>query len=313
MEILRKIERKIFNFRRKLAFNKKRMFTESDFSKLKSINDQNFAHNKNLNDLTFNADTPKKSIAECLKENGIVVISNIVPKDVALKAGKEVEELIISLEEKLNNVDFLESKGVYAQIGLAKLKNYKEFVEFGKPLLIKRREDKNSVDGGMLDFFNVDSLMNDEKYPALKKCYYLLKEFGLRELISSQSNDSISQRQTNIYFNKSVTNTRALHIDSIYETYKSFLYLTNVRCLEDGPYRFVPESHNKNKAKKYSILKNSKIANIYNEQDVLLSPELSIPFLGDAGSLIITYQNGIHGGTPQTKDYKRIILVGNYR
>ena len=240
------------------------------------------------------------------------MISNLIPRDLAVQAGEESEKLILFLDEKLQNIDFYEGEGICAQVGKKRFKVYKEYIEHGKPLLDKRRRSKESVDGGMLDLFNVDSIMLEEKYPALNKCHSLIEEFDIKSLISSQSNKIITQRQSNIYYNKNVVNPRVLHIDSIYETYKSFLYFTDVKSEGDGPYRFVPESHKKNKAKKYSIIQNSKISNIYNEEDVLLSSDISIPFLGEAGSIAITYQNGIHGGTPQTAGAKRCILVSNF-
>src|ERR1043166_9381358 len=119
---------------------------------------------------------------------------------------------------------------------------------------------------------------------------------------------SFGIQQFNLYRNESVTNTRSLHIDNIGDTYKVFLYLSDVEAAGEGPYMYVPMSQ-KDKAMLSKIIYLNKVKGV-RATDMPAFP--AVQFLGKAGTAIISCQGGIHGGLPQRPGASRTVLVSNY-
>ena len=116
------------------------------------------------------------------------------------------------------------------------------------------------------------------------------------ELLSKFYKDEYHLASLKVYVNDSIKNTRDFHRDTTEKTprnkkMKAFVYLTHVFDIDSGPYSYIEGTH-----KDYNL----------KESD---GPEKV--FLGPAGTLILSNQNGLHRGQPQQQDRSRVVLVFN--
>ena len=104
----------------------------------------------------------------------------------------------------------------------------------------------------MIDIFNVDKLLEalGETLNKLFSSEWLLN-------IINYTNEKINPKNLNLYVNNNITKTRGFHVDSYYRSIKAFIYLTDVNCLDDGPYCFVKGTHVDNPLKKLRKKKKS--------------------------------------------------------
>jgi hypothetical protein len=116
--------------------------------------------------------------------------------------------------------------------------------------------------------------------------------------------------QINLLHNGSVTNTRGLHVDSLNGNYKAFLYLGDVRA-EDGPYAYVPGSHNRADLLRREARLNSLLGRA--ETDSHAFDDLALSFPVPRSTLIVSCQSGVHRGLPQKPGASRSVLVANFR
>jgi len=309
MKLIKKIQNYLFLQKRLKIRAKKTILTSEIKNSIVSVNNTNFGHQLETKDFTFERNHPKEKLSEALKKYGIIIIKDFIPNDIAIIAGVEFEDNIKPILEKLKTEEFFENDQFLAQVGYSKLKSYSEYANYPKPVFLERR-GRDNVDGGMIDYFGFEKIIS--KFPNLSTIYKEQSNFDIVDIIQNQTKLKIFERQLNIYYNHSITNPRGLHIDGIGETFKSFVYLSDVFDLSKGPYTYVPKSHSNNKGKVNSILTNEKYSGIYAPEDVLLDPKFALPILAKAGSLVITYQNGIHGGWPQEEGQTRIVMVNNY-
>lgn len=309
MKLIKKIQDYLFLQKRLKIRAKKTVLTPEIKNTILSVNNSNFGHEMVLNDFTFERDHPKEKLSEALKKHGIIIIKDFITNDIAISAGIEFENNIKPILEKLKSEEFFETEDFLAQVGYSKLKSYSEYANYPKPVFLERR-GRNNVDGGMIDYFGFEKIIS--KFPNLNTIYKEQANFGILGVIQNQTKAKVFEKQLNVYYNHSITNPRGLHLDGIGETFKSFVYMSDVFDLSKGPYTYVPKSHANFKGKINSILTNEKYSGIYAPEDVLLDAKFALPILAKAGSLVITYQNGIHGGWPQEEGQTRIVMVNNY-
>ncbi len=110
-----------------------------------------------------------------------------------------------------------------------------------------------------------------------------------------------------IYINHGVIKTRGAHSDGTVLQLKKFVYCTDV-SIEDGPYSYQVQSHNISIKKIISFL----IYKLFTKTDpnTYLFRDKCTPFIGDAGTTLISDQRGLHKGIPQTDSKRfRVVLV----
>lgn len=255
-----------------------------------------------------NADT--SAIASTLRSYGLVCLTNVVDSaSLATLNGhadtlfKRINEGIASQpQEQYGDID-----DVAWQKNLSVANNFNQLVDYPKPMVNVR--GSAGSDNGMLDVFNVQKLAVLRDAPGFQQLYNFFVNGLAHQLIRKISSFTFSNIQ--LYENRSVTNTRGFHIDNIFGTFKVFVYLTDVKSCEDGPYCYVPGSH------RMPYLHRLELRHTQNRgirtRDMLSSqflPHLKI--FAPKGTVIISNQTGIHRGHPQKMGGKRRVLVANY-
>ena len=244
-----------------------------------------------------------------LSRHGIVVIRNLLaPADVAAARRDAV-----ALKAKVaplfaSGAGFGETDAFAWQKGRTRYRTFRALADAPKPVCYLRSADDDVYDVGMFEVFNIDRLARDLPMPGFAS---LLGDpsMDVAEAILSRCH-RWDRTITNLYQNDAVTAPRGLHIDCLAPSYKTFVYLSDCLSLGEGPYRFVPGSHARR-----DLLVAGGFVNAARGGTETDFPELgafSLPMLGEAGTVIISAQFGIHGGQPQSPSGSRSMLVRNY-
>jgi Phytanoyl-CoA dioxygenase (PhyH) len=291
-------------------------FTLSDAkaAALKREGERVFAHGLSQSDIATNVEGPDdlasiQRAATLLEQLGVVVIGGLVAPSMARKAAAEFTSFVEEAKRNLEEKTHFESDLFLAQADMSALKSSTELSRYAKPVLNLRKSGKNRPDGGMIDFFGFQKIIG--RFDDLNACHTVMRSEPIRRIIERQGRSEVRARNLSIYYNKSVTNTRVLHVDNLAKTYKVFLYLTDVESLAQGPYMYVPGSHLKKGHIGRTINRNRFYRNV-SETDMYLDREHAIPLLGEAGTVIISCQAGLHGGFPQEEGSLRIVMVDHY-
>lgn len=223
----------------------------------------------------------KSGHAITLQKEGIVVIENFINAE---KCEELAAKISAAIEQNPHNQHIAEKKNAIINVR-------------------RSHDGKNNYDTGLIDIVDADYLVSD------------LSEIRFDQLISSTINEAAGQpmasRNLHVYVNTSVVNPRTFHIDTFFpRQYKSFIYLTDVNSLDDGPYTYIKKSHRRT----FQIISNI----IYNQllgypiTDMrLYTGNGKTHLIAKKGTLIIACQNGFHRGWPQKEGAHRIALV-NY-
>ena len=83
---------------------------------------------------------------------------------------------------------------------------------------------------------------------------------------------------------------------------KFFIYLTDVLTEDYGPYCYIPGTHNETHNRR--LLDNIK-PSTWDITDLNTTK-----FLAKKGTLIVSFQHGIHRGWPQSENHRRVMFVG---
>ena len=116
----------------------------------------------------------------------------------------------------------------------------------------------------------------------------------------------------NLYINEGVQDTRGFHCDGRALKFKSFVFLTDVKELKDGPYCYVKGSHRRQRILWRSALFNKKKQLGPFEFSQLQGAE-AISLFAKAGDMVLSSQKGAHCGHPQHPKAKRTVLVNMYQ
>ncbi len=236
-----------------------------------------------------------------LRKYGIVVIPDYIDPVSLDKFRSSLTSVYKEYLELLKNSVYEDSQ-LLVQRGAAKVSGYRKLATYSKPVM----QVRGGQDDGMIDIFNVDHLLS-ESAQLLRAGF---EKDGLKRILSS-GNSNLTAENLNCYINESISQTRGFHADSYGTQLKGFIYLTDVRDLDDGPYTYVRSSHKDsayrraNKSISESLPKGTE-APLVNFPDV-------IPVVAPKGSLVISDQSGFHRGFPQGVDRTRMIAVMNYR
>jgi len=176
-----------------------------------------------------------------------------------------------------------------------------EMMSASRTILDERSGER---DEGMLDIFNID-----ETIPEIGDIKH--DEF-IAEVIDRANSGTFTPENINIYFNRSVTDTRGHHFDSYSEQYKAFIYLTDVPDEAYGPYSYIRGSHKKS-------LPRRKVEDVINRlrgrppTDAITYDENNIiNFTAPKGTLIISDQTGYHRGIPQEAGRERMLISNSH-
>ena len=191
------------------------------------------------------------------------------------------------------------------------LKGYNTFVDADRAVInhrIKRADGRSGSDAGMIDIFHPERLSNEIKDLVATS----LQEPIIRRLVMTSCLTPLHVKCRNLYINRGVQDTRSFHCDGRSLKYKSFLFLTEVNSLADGPYCYVKRSH-----RDRSSWKRSRRFNLENEIGLYEYSQLggceALPMFAKAGDMVISSQRGAHRGLPQQPDAERAVLVNMYQ
>lgn len=268
-----------------------------------------YAHDVGLDDLTLDRTSCNDLVAagsRILDRHGIVVVRGFYDRDKAKTLGQRLAEIVGAARTNLQDQSFYACDAYYAQVALQRFKNYQELASADKPVINIRSLDPKAPDRGFVDVFFIERLAAG--VDAFSNCAEALRSDEVQAMVAAVSN--FAGRHMNLYLNQSVTNTRGPHIDNIQRTYKCFMYLSDVPDERFGPYTYVPGSHRGSLIKKLI----GRINRLQGRSvtDMPIAPSQVLKLLGDAGTLIISCQSGIHGGWPQRAGEERVMLVDSY-
>ena len=191
------------------------------------------------------------------------------------------------------------------------IKGYLNFRDADRAVInyrVKRPDGRTGSDAGMIDIFHPERLScNLDK--RIKNC---LHEQLIQRLLLVSSFNRLQVKCRNLYLNQGVQDTRGFHCDGRSLKFKSFVYISDVNKLDDGPYCYVKGSH------RHRLLwRNNSTFNKRNQLDPLefsqLQASKAISIFAKAGDMVISSQKGAHCGHPQHPEAKRAVLLNMYK
>ena len=191
------------------------------------------------------------------------------------------------------------------------LKGYNNFRDADRAVInyrVKRPDGRTGSDSGMIDIFHPERLsFNLEE--RVKNC---LHEHFIQRLLLVSSLNRLRVKCRNLYLNQGVQDTRGFHCDGRSLKFKSFVYISDVNKLNDGPYCYVKGSHRRRR-----LWRNNSTFNKENQLDPFEFSQLqgsqAISVFAQAGDMVISSQKGAHCGHPQHAEAKRAVLVNMYQ
>ena len=247
--------------------------------------------------------------AWALRHHGIICLRAAASQDTIQAIQAEIQDLLTEIEngdhERLDDLAYLNLPAQRV------LKGYNHFRDADKPVInyrIARPDGRSGSDAGMIDIFHPERL-SDALRDNIAAC---LHEDLIRRLLLVSSLNRMVVKCRNLYLNHGVKDTRSYHCDGRSLKFKSFVYLTDVRDLNDGPYCFVPGSQRRRRLWWRSAR--------YNRRNKLgpfefsqLADEQALPVFANSGDMVISCQRGAHCGHPQAPSAQRAALVNMYQ
>ena len=191
------------------------------------------------------------------------------------------------------------------------LKGYNQFRDAEKAVInyrVKRPDGRSGSDAGMIDIFHPERLS-----AGLNQTIHACLQEGLiQKLLQTSTFNRLRVKCRNIYLNHGVEDTRSYHCDGRSMKFKSFVYLSDVQSLADGPYCFVPGSQRRRRL----WWRNAR----FNKRHGLgpfefsqLKDSSAICLFASAGDMVLSSQRGAHCGHPQQPEARRAVLVNMYQ
>lgn len=244
-----------------------------------------------------------------LRRQGVLVVRQAVPPQPLRAINAEVNQLLEQLDT--GQTKQLESNAILNLPNKRRIKGYENFVDVEQAVInhrVKRPDGRSGSDAGMVDIFHPERL-SDAMARAVTAC---LHERLISRLLLAASLMPMRVKCRNLYLNRGVKDTRGYHCDGRSRKFKSFVFLTDVLDLGDGPYCYVPATHRD----RLSWKRNRQ----FNEAQGLNRHEYSqlqgldaLPLLAYAGDMVISSQRGAHRGHPQHPNARRAVLVNMYQ
>lgn len=224
------------------------------------------------------------ALATELSKQGVVSVEGFLTESTCDDIRKRVEELVEN-DKLLTAEEFTGSDKMGAD-----------------QTILERRS--GSTDDGMLDIHNID-----ERIPQISN---IKNDNSINEIIHKAGTDRFEPENINIYYNRSVTNTRGYHFDSYNSQFKAFVYLTDVEDDSNGPYSYIKGSNNRSYfRRRFEGLVNRLRGN--NPTDAIFYDDDEIvKFTAPKGTLIISDQTGYHRGIPQEAGRTRMLISNSF-
>ena len=191
------------------------------------------------------------------------------------------------------------------------IKGYHNFRDADRAVInyrVKRPDGRTGSDAGMIDIFHPERLSSNLDR-RIKNC---LHEQLIQRLLLVSSLNRLQVKCRNLYLNQGVQDTRGFHCDGRSLKFKSFVYISDVNKLDDGPYCYVKGSHRHRR-----LWQNNSTFNKENQLDPFefsqLQASKAISIFAKAGDMVISSQKGAHCGHPQHPEAKRAVLVNMYQ
>ena len=191
------------------------------------------------------------------------------------------------------------------------IKGYHNFRDADRAVInyrVKQPDGRTGSDAGMIDIFHPERLSSNLDR-RIKNC---LHEQLIQRLLLVSSLNRLQVKCRNLYLNQGVQDTRGFHCDGRSLKFKSFVYISDVNKLDDGPYCYVKGSHRHRRLWR----SNSKF-NKENQLDPFefsqLQASKAISIFAKAGDMVISSQKGAHCGHHQHPEAKRAVLVNMYQ
>lgn len=235
-----------------------------------------------------------------LRDRGIVIVPNFVDRDRALAAGRRALAVTQDLQSDPAKAGL--SRNYVVEVDSPR--GYYDLVKDDIATINVRRNE----DSGMVDIFNFDRLDTTSG----RDLRQALSHPHVISLIPSPAGVEWKPSNLNVYINRGVSHTRMFHVDSYGEgQVKAFLYLTDVRSQDDGPYSYVVDSHTSGPFRDMNRAL-SAVTDVFKPTDApLVEPSKILPVIAPAGSLVVSNQSGFHRGYPQAEGHERAVAVLN--
>ncbi len=246
--------------------------------------------------------------SEILRKYGLVVLPITVDVNTIDQGRDKVTQFISKAREAMGEENHYSCEEYYVQDGLTLFDHYGALAAANRPVVYIRRGE---TDNGFIDLFGVDEVQveGDE----FKSCIDAVKSELVGKILKLATGVEYGRTSTNLYHHESVMCTRRLHVDGLMPRAKSFLMLTDITSLDDGPYTFVPRSHRWRRINGLNHILNRFFRHQGADTDsTLVSEKLGLPLIVKKGMLIISFQHGIHRGWPQGQGGKRTALVQSW-
>jgi hypothetical protein len=227
-------------------------------------------------------------LSEKLAEEGVISVQGYLEQDTCDKIKREVKEKVNNDAYEKANDDMSGS----------------DLMEASRTVLVERGGEWD-WDQGMLDIFNID-----ETIPEAAE----IKGDDFISGIINKADQSVkyTPENINVYFNKSVTNTRGYHADSYDGQYKAFVYLTDVPDESYGPYSYIKGSHKKTKVRRKVEGAINRMRGTHPTNAISYNEDNVVKFTAPKGTLIISDQSGYHRGMPQKEGKERMLISNSY-
>ena len=247
--------------------------------------------------------------AWALRRQGIICLREAAPAELIAAINTDVAQLL----EEIESGDHGRLKRL-AYLNLPEqrvLKGYNQFRDADRSVInyrVKRPDGRSGSDAGMIDIFHPERL-SESLNSSIRTC---LQESVIQKLLLVSSFNQMRVKCRNLYLNRGVQDTRSYHCDGRSLKFKSFVYLSDVQSLADGPYCFVPRSQRRRRL----WWRNAR----YNKQHGLGPFEFSqlqgteaIALFAKSGDMVLSSQRGAHCGHPQHPEARRAVLVNMFQ
>lgn len=244
-----------------------------------------------------------------LRRQGVLVVRQAVTPQALEAINAELNQLLLQLDA--GQTKQLASNAILNLPNKRRIKGYENFVDAEQAVInhrVKRPDGRSGSDAGMVDIFHPERL-SEAMANAVTSC---LHERLISRLLLAAAWLPMRVKCRNLYVNRGVQDTRGYHCDGRSQKFKSFVFLTDVRDLSDGPYCYVPATHRDRRPWKRSRQFNAAHGLNRHEYSQLQGLD-ALPLLAKAGDMVISSQRGAHRGHPQHPDAGRTVLVNMYQ
>ena len=247
-----------------------------------------------------------------LQRQGIIRLSQVA-------RSADIEAINIRINQVLDQVERYRASGIaehpisdaYLNIPEHRaIAGYKQLVNADRSVInlrFARPDGRSGSDAGMVDIFHPEKLSSELSQLTSR----VLQEDVIQKLLWTSCLSPVRIRCRNLYINNGVEDTRGFHCDGRALKFKTFLFLSDVRNLGEGPYCYVKGSHHDGVP-----WRRTSAFNEANGIDICEFTQLgdseALPMMAHAGDMVISSQAGAHRGHPQHPEGKRRVLVAMY-